>query len=314
ALFFGALLAYVFYPIHRWATKKINKNISALLICLIVILIIIIPAVMLVNIVVRDSYSLYTGSKELLSNGITFDNCQSHLCNLAKELSENPEVKYQSQEVLKAVTSLVIKKGTEFLVGVPKFLLNLFVMFMALFFFLRDGDKFIKKLSIYLNLQKPKYHQIMARTKEVIHAIVYGYGLVALIQGALGALGFWAFGVSSPFFWGIVMAVLSFIPFLGTGLIWVPAAAIIFFKGMFTDSSALMYKGGGLFLYGLVVIGSLDNLIRPKIVGDRAKIHPAIIILGIFGGIALLGSIGLIVGPLVLSVTAIIIEAYLNNE
>ena len=197
--------------------------------------------------------------------------------------------------------------------GVPKFFLNLIIMFITLFFFLRDGKKFVDKFSDYLNIHKKKYATITARLKQVIHAIVYGYGLVALIQGALGALGFFIFGVSSPIFWGIIMAIMSFIPFFGTGAIWVPASLYLLIKGWTTGSSVMMYKAGGLFLYSLLLVGSIDNMIRPFIVGDKANIHPAIIILGIFGGIALFGSIGILVGPLVLSLTAIIIETYLGN-
>lgn len=314
ALFFGGLLAYICYPLYRWMAKKINRDVSALLICLVVVIILLIPTVVLVNALVRDSYTLYINSRELLSSGVTLESCENRICDLLRQISSNPQVEYRAQESLKAITSWVIRKGTDFLMGVPKFLLNLFIVFMAMFFFLRDGDRFISKLGIYLNMQKHAYHQLISRTKDVMYAIVYGYGMVALMQGTLGAIGLWAFGISSPFFWGIVMAILSVIPFVGTSLVWGPAAVILFLKGMFADSSAMMYMGAGLFFYGLIVVSSLDNLIRPKLVGDKAKIHPAIILLGIFGGLALLGPIGFVVGPLVLSVASIMVDTYLAAD
>ena len=134
------------------------------------------------------------------------------------------------------------------------------------------------------------------------------------MQGALGAIGFLIFGISSPLFWGMMMAFLALIPYLGTGFIWGPAAIIIFLEGVFQDSNILMYKGVALFLYGLFIVGGLDNLIRPKFIGAKAKIHPALIMIGIFGGIFLVGPIGVIIGPLVLSLTAIFIEEYLSSR
>jgi len=314
AIFLGALLAYIFYPLYKWAKKRLkNKTLTALLICLMILILIIIPSVFFVKTMVQESYALYVLGKQKLSAGL-FEGCDNYFCNLIGELSENPEVKYQFQESLKLVTNWVIKKGSDILVSIPNILLSLFVMFFTLFYFLRDGDIFVRKIGGFLSVHKKKYTEIMGRFKIVVHAIVYGYLIIALIQGALGAIGFFLFGVSSPLFWGMVMAFLALIPYLGTGLVWGPAAAIIFLEGAFQNSNILMYKGIALFFYGLLVVGGLDNLIRPKIIGAKAKVHPTLIMIGIFGGVFLIGPVGVIAGPLVLSLTAIIIEAYLGNK
>lgn len=314
AIFLGAVLAYVFYPLYKWGRKKLrSKTFAALLICLIILILIIIPSIFFVKTLIQESYSLYTLGRQKISIGL-FNKCDNYFCNLIKDLSEDPQVKYQFQESLKSITNWVIKKGSELLVSIPRILLNLFVMFFTLFYFLRDGALFIKNVSSYLSVQKKRYARIIGRLKEIVHAIIYGYVLVALMQGALGAIGFFILGISSPLFWGVVMAFLALIPYLGTGLIWGPAAVIIFLEGIFQDSNLLIYKGIGLFLYGFIVIGGLDNLIRPKIIGVKAKVHPALIMIGIFGGIFLIGPIGVIAGPLILSLTAIIIETYLVNK
>ncbi|MBR9683535.1 AI-2E family transporter [Candidatus Woesearchaeota archaeon] len=314
AIFLGAILAYTFYPFYGWGIKKLkSKNLMALIICLIVLILIIIPAIFFVKTLIQESYSLYILGKQKLALGL-FDNCSNSLCNLIRDLSENPQINSRFQESLQIVTNWVIQKGSNFLVSIPQILLNSFVMFFTLFYFLRDGDIFVRKINVYLSMQKKKYSAMIKRLKEIIHAIVYGYVLIALMQGALGALGFFIFGVSSPLFWGMTMALLALIPYLGTGFVWAPAAIIIFLDGMFQNSNILIYKGVGLFLYGLLIVGSLDNLIRPKLIGDRAKIHPALIMLGILGGLFFMGPIGVIAGPLILSLTVIIVETYLTKS
>jgi len=314
AIFLGAILAYAFYPFYKRGQKRLkSKTVMALIVCLIILILIIIPSIFFVKTLIQESYSLYVLGKQKIAVGL-FEDCGNSICNLIESLSENPQVKYRFQESLRIITNWIIKKGSDFLISIPQILLNLFVMFFTLFYFLRDGAAFAKKMSVYLSMKKKRYAVMIGRLKEIIHAIIYGYVLIALMQGALGALGFYIFGVSSPLFWGMVMAFLALIPYLGTGFVWVPAALIIFLDGVFQNSNVLIYKGIGLFFYGLIIVGSLDNLIRPKIIGDKAKIHPALIMLGIFGGIFLMGPIGVVAGPLILSLTAIVIETYLAHR
>ena len=111
-----------------------------------------------------------------------------------------------------------------------------------------------------------------------------------------------------------MMALFALIPVLGTGFIWVPAALIIFFDGLAQNSNFLIFKGAGLFLYGLLIVSSIDNILRPKLIGERAGIHPLIILLGVFGGLLLFGPLGVIIGPLVISITTVIAEIYLSKK
>jgi len=126
----------------------------------------------------------------------------------------------------------------------------------------------------------------------------------------LGALGFFIFGISSPILWGVIMALLALIPVVGTGLVWIPASAILVLDGMFQNSNSLIFKGVALFVYCLIFVGSLDNIIRPKLMSGRAKIHPVFILLGSLGGLFLFGPLGIIFGPLVLSLVVVLVELY----
>lgn len=163
-------------------------------------------------------------------------------------------------------------------------------------------------------MQKKEYAYILSRLSEIVHGVVYGYLMIALIQGGLGALGFFIFGVTSPIFWGLIMALFALIPILGTGVVWIPASLILFFDGMIQSSNWLMFKGVGLFLYGILIISTIDNILKPKLISEKAKVHPVIIMIGVFGGLLLFGPLGVIIGPLVLAMTQVVFETYLNKK
>ncbi len=313
ALFLGGLLAYIFYPLHFRLKAKVGGTASAVLICLLVLLILVIPAVFFLKTLIFESYALFVLVKQKLAVGL-FTQCQHQLCGMIKEFGQQPEVSYQIQNVVKAITTSIVDKGSALLVSIPRIILNLVVMFFTLFYFILEGPLWLAKLDKFFSAQKKEYNWVVQRLKDTTYGIIYGYGIVALLQGILGGLGFWIFGLSSPFFWGLVMGLLALVPFLGTGLVWVPAALILFLEGLFQNSSWLMIKGGLFFVYCLLLVSTLDNIIRPKIIGEKARIHPVMVILGIFGGILFFGAIGIIIGPLLLSFTAEIAEIYLKEK
>ena len=172
----------------------------------------------------------------------------------------------------------------------------------------------MKRLSQFLSMKEKKYTFVINRLKEITQGIIYGYLLIALIQGALGALGFLIFGVSSPLFWGLLMVFLSLIPSLGTGLVWLPASIILILDGVFQDSNILIIKGIGLLVYSALIVGGIDNILKPKLVSDKAKIHPAIVMVGILGGIFFFGMWGVVLGPLILSLTSVLMDAFILHK
>ncbi len=314
ALFIGALLAYAFYPLYTFTVKKTGKpTISSLLVCFLVLLIVIIPAGLLIKVLIGESYSLYVLVKQKLAVGL-FTNCTTELCTALSDFSQSEWFSSQLKEIARTTTNTVIGKGSAFLVNIPRLAINLFVVFFTLFFFLKDGEALLNKLHNYFQLRHKNYRLILGRVKEIVHGIVYGILLIALIQGIFGALGFFLFGIPSPLFWGLVMGFFALIPAIGTGVIWVPASLILLLDGVFQNSTPMILKGIGLFVYSFIFVGSIDNILRPKIIGDKAKVHIAIVMLGIFGGILLIGPLGVIVGPLVLSLTTEIMRIYLAGN
>ena len=318
AIFVGALFAYIFNPLYNFILNKTNKSknkkfVVALLICVIALLILVIPAIFLVRTLVRESYVLFVLGKQKLATGL-FTSCTNYFCEIVKYLGQNPDINFQIQEILKFATNWVIQKGSFFLISVPRLVLNVFITFFTMFYFLKDGDLFMKRLSQFLSMKEKKYTFVINRLKEITQGIIYGYLLIALIQGALGALGFLIFGVSSPLFWGLLMVFLSLIPSLGTGLVWLPASIILILDGVFQDSNILIIKGIGLLVYSALIVGGIDNILKPKLVSDKAKIHPAIVMVGILGGIFFFGMWGVVLGPLILSLTSVLMDAFILHK
>ena len=261
----------------------------------------------------QETYVLFLVGKQRWATGF-FQNCVNQFCQVVKNLAQDPNVNPQIQDMLKSVANWVVQKASVFLISLPRMFLNLFIAVFSFFYLLRDGEKIMQNINEFLFMGEKKYAFIIHRLREIIHALVYGYIIIALLQGALGALGFFVVGISSPLIWGIIMAVLALIPALGTGIVWFPAALIIFLDGVFQDSNLLIIKGIGLFLYSFFIVAGIDNVLKPKLIGEKAKVHPLVIMIGVFGGIFLFGPLGVIVGPLLLALTSVFIEAYLIKK
>ncbi len=155
---------------------------------------------------------------------------------------------------------------------------------------------------------------IYLRNLVRLHLLIYGYVVVALIQGLLGAFGFFIFGIHSPIFWGIVMTITALIPFIGTAIVWLPFALIKLFNGILANNTNEIIGGILFILYGTIIISGIDNVLRPKIIGDKAKVHPILILVGVLGGLSLFGFIGVVIGPLILALFVAFLTAYEENK
>ncbi|MEA2736542.1 MAG: hypothetical protein QOE14_2993, partial [Humisphaera sp.] len=145
--------------------------------------------------------------------------------------------------------------------------------------------------------------QVVARTKDVIYASVYGSVMIAIVQGTLGGIAFWALGVPSPLLWGAVMTLLCMIPMAGSFLVWVPAAIYLLAVGHPMKALALT-------LWGALVISTIDNILRPKLVGERTHMHELIIFFSVLGGLQVFGMIGLVAGPVIAAIAIALVEVW----
>jgi predicted PurR-regulated permease PerM len=126
----------------------------------------------------------------------------------------------------------------------------------------------------------------------------------------LAGIGYFIFGITSPILLTMLTIIASFIPFLGAALVWLPVSIAMLINGIITGSNSLMLRAGGLMLYGALVVSTIDNFLRPKIIGKRARVHPLVILLGVFGGLALFGFVGIIIGPFLLTLFIASLKIY----
>jgi predicted PurR-regulated permease PerM len=154
-----------------------------------------------------------------------------------------------------------------------------------------------------LPLESKQATAIMARTRDVIGASVYGVLAIAIVQGILGGLAFWTLGVPSAIVWGVAMTFLSMIPMLGAFLVWVPAAIYLALTGHAVKAVLLV-------LWGTLVIGMIDNFLRPKLVGERTKLHELLIFFAVLGGLQVFGVLGIVLGPVVLAITLALMDVF----
>ncbi len=314
SIFLGGLLAYLFYPVTAFIQSKMNnKVIPPLLVSVTVLLLLAIFGTILLKAMVEQSYTLFITGKQRITAGL-FENCTNQFCMAIKGVITNLDLKFQLQDTLRAFTNWIVRRGSAIIIGLPKFVLSVFIVFFTMFYFLKDGSEFSQKMGKFLSIKDSKYLFIMKRLKEIIYGLIFGNILVAIIQGTLGAVGFLIFGIPSPVFWGFMMSLLALVPSLGTGIVWFPASLILFLNGLFQNDNGLMIKGILLFVYSAILVSGIDNILKPKLVGAKAKIHPAIIFVGIFGGFLFFGAWGIILGPLILSLTTVLIECFIVEK
>ncbi len=313
----SVLLSYLFYPWYKWLQKKIkNKNAAALIILFIIIILLLAPLFFVLNTLTKEAYVSYLTSKQkILSIGDTLKNCpeENALCGFVSYIGDfldDPKVKYHLQNTVEKVTSYVIDGASNLVFSIPKFILKFFVMMFAIFYLFKDGPKIMDNLRRVLPLRDVYKRHLFEKFGKTTFAIVYGYIVVAVIQGILGGIGFFIFGITSPIIWGIIMIFAALIPFIGTAVVWLPAALFKLIGGISAGSTVEITAGALFILYGTIIISGLDNIIRPKIIGNKAKVHPVIILVGVLGGLYLFGPVGVIIGPLMLALFVTFIKAY----
>lgn len=314
AILTSAVVAYIFYPVFKWLNKKLkNKFFSALIVTMVIILVVLVPMLLSANVITREAYLIYMSGKGRLS-GDFLQNCDNYFCEFVKDWSGDVRVRYYFQEALRTSTDYVLNSISQLVLGIPKLAINLFLSVIVIFYLLKDGDLFVKKLKQIFKIHRRDHQTLTGRLDDVMHAVIYGNIIVALIQGIVGGLSFWIFGISSPVLWGIIMAILSFAPYVGTAMVWIPASLFLVFDGISNNEAGLIWKGLAIALINLIAGGVADNILKPKIIGKRSFVHPAIILIGIFGGISLFGIAGFIIGPVVLAISATLIDLYVSRN
>ncbi|MBI4145631.1 AI-2E family transporter [Candidatus Woesearchaeota archaeon] len=323
AILSSFVLAYTFHPVYRWLVKYLKSpTISALLISLVLIATLILPIFFVADNIVTDARVGYVLLKQKLATGNIFgvacpEDATSFACRMTgpiKNFLADPQTNAYLQEAISNGTAFLLTEISGFLLSLPKILLKLAVTFFIMFYLFIDGETLVQRGRRLIPLTEKHQQHILQKLQDVTFAVVYGSLIVALIQGALGGLGFWLFGIGSPLLWGSVMAVFALVPFVGTAAVWLPASIFLMVVGASDGDPNIVWNGIGLLLWGALLVSTIDNFLKPKIIGERAGVHPAMVLVGALGGLALIGFIGFVVGPLILGLLKTFIDIYEREE
>lgn len=206
-------------------------------------------------------------------------------------------------EMIGAVSRFLINSLSTATLGAVNFMFMVFAMLYTMFFFLIDGDKLLQKILFYLPLRDRDERRLLDKFTSVTRATLKGTAVIGLLQGGLVGFAFWVVGIPSAVFWGTIMVVLSIIPGIGTALVWGPAVIVLAAGGHFL-------RAAGLALFCALVVGSIDNLLRPVLVGKDTQMHELMIFFGTLGGIIMFGVMGLFIGPIVAALFITVWEIY----
>ena len=318
ALIFGIILAYISYPLYSWINKITRRNyLSATITCLIIFIIVATPLVYLIKNMSSEANYLYIRAKQKIATESFFNlQCkykESTACTIINRINgflSQEDVKDQLSVLVRRITIYVQSSVGEFILALPRLFINLFVIITSIFYLLTNGEYIFDKIRKIIPLKSVHQDEIIKRFSDVIFAVIYGSIAVALIQGLIALIGFYVFEVSNPLLWAIATTVFAIVPFVGAWIIWVPISLLKILDGLADDNMNVVWKGIGLFIYGVVLISAVDNFVKPYIIGERAKIHSLVIILGVFGGLLVFGPVGFFIGPLILAILKTFVEIY----
>ena len=306
-LAWASVLAVLFYPVHQRLVALTNRpSLSALLSTMIVIAVIVVPLTLLTLVVAKEVgevaknaqgffRSLLDPSSPVIGRvmgwlGLRVD--ASHL-----------DLQAYLLERLDNISGAIAGRTLGLLGGVVGAIFQMFFTVFTMYYLFRDGNRIFNGMLEVVPLNAAETRQIFDRTREVIHASVYGVIVIAMIQGTLGGLAFTALGLPSAVVWGVAMFFLSMVPMVGSSVIWVPTAIYLAMSGHWGKALALA-------LWGALVIGTVDNFLRPKLVGERAGLHELLIFFSVLGGIQIWGPLGLVLGPVMIAVTLALFDIF----
>mgnify|MGYP001569397344 CR=1 FL=1 len=304
AVFGAIVLAYLFHPVYEFIFKRIkNETICAFIVSILVLIVFFIPILFVGNALFKEASNLFFAVRDFKIEDLS----KNYIGYLNDFFGQNIDFSGLLNEALNRISIVLLQSVDNFIFDLPQKIISAFVMVFVMFYLFKDGKRLLFSVKEALPLKRKYKDDIAQKFNDTIYATMYGVVVTAIIQGIIGAIGFWIFDVSSPILWGGIMIILAMIPFVGAAFVWLPAA-------LFKLGSGEATNGFGLLLYGLFVVSTIDNIVRPKIIGRRSKVHPALILIGALGGIKLFGLIGIIIGPLVLSILTVFFDIYLSEE
>jgi len=300
-LVLGVSFSIVLYPVYEWLNKKLPDWLSALLTVFFFIIIIGVPLFSIGIIVFNQSQDAY---QMVVNNVDSFSFIDSINNSINKILPEN--IPFDLYEKISDFISFVSDNIASIFTSTLSTIFSLILTFLSIFYFLKDGAHWRKALVVLSPLSDADDEKIINKLSRAVNGIIKGYLLVAVIQGILMGLGLALFGVPNFALWGLVTIITALVPTIGTAIISVPAIIFLLVTGS-------TFEAIGLLIWAVAIVGMVDNLLSPIIVGNKINLPPLLILFSVLGGISLLGPVGILVGPLTISLLYTLISLYRNE-
>lgn len=295
ALAWALSLAIVFYPFYEQLNERLKHPNLAATVCVAVVAFLVVgPLFIAGQQIAAQAISTVENVREGEVQKQIDQVVKSH--RAIERVYNWANARFNTQQTMSQAATLAGQKLTNFVTGSMTGLFVLLVTFFFLFYFFRDAERGVEVLSSLLPLSNGETARLLARVRDTIRATVFGTLLVACVQGTLGGLMFWWLGLAAPVLWGVVMGLLAVVPVLGAFIIWIPAAIFLALSGAWIKAIILT-------LWGAVVIGLVDNLLYPVLVGRKLELHTVPVFISIVGGLLVFGGSGVILGPLILALT-----------
>jgi len=301
AVFWGSVLAILFNALFLRLLKKMpqKRTLAALLTLSIILVLVILPVGLISALLTQEAASVYQRVQSgELSFGRYFQQIYNALPSWVTGILDRSGLDNLGLIQERVTSSLT--QGSQFIAtqalsigqNAFDFFVSFFIMLYLLFFFLRDGSALSRRIKEAIPLEAEIKRNIFSKFTTVIRATVKGNIVVAILQGALGGLMFWFLGIHAPVLWGTLMAFLSLLPAVGAALVWIPVA--IYFL-----ATGAIWQGVLLIVYGVLVIGLVDNILRPVLVGKDTKMPDYVVLVSTIGGMSLFGLNGFVIGPVI---------------
>ena len=306
AVLLAAVFAGLAYPLYEWLLARTGRRRAGALTVVILLVVVGLPLAGFLTLVATEAVQVSQGAEAWLREDGRTAQLRALLERIpftGRLLPEGGELAEQLREAAGRTGPVLMGALAAATRGTLSFFLQLFVLFYALFYFLLDGPAILRRVLNYIPLSLGQKEELLERFVSVTRATLRGSLLIGVIQGGVAGLAFWVAGVPGPAFWGTVMVVLSIIPAIGAGLVWIPAVIYLFLMG---DLAA----GVGLLIWCAVVVSSIDNFLRPRLIGRDARMSDLMILLSTLGGIVLFGAVGFIVGPIVAAIFVTVWHIY----
>jgi len=309
AIFLAGIFSGLARPLFTRISRRLGgrRALASIATLMLILCVVFVPLISLLGIVTAQAIKITQIATPWLEQRMAEPAALSHLFqNLPFAEKIEPyrnQIFAKAGEMVSGMAAFIINQMSSVTLGTVHFIITVFIMLYCMYFFLIDGEKLLGRMLYYLPLEDHNERRILEKFNSVTRAMLKGTLLIGILQGTLAGIAFAVAGIPSAVFWGAIMTVLSIIPSIGSALVWFPAAVILGVTGHTT-------AGIGLAVFCIIVVGSLDNLLRPILVGKDTQMHELMIFFGTLGGILMFGVAGIIIGPIVAALFVTVWDIY----